>query len=78
MEILGDAARVAHPIDGTFDLSDYNSVVDAIISIITCHPMREGELVRALECWMLGTVGAARQQRAIETRPPFLLDAKRC
>ncbi len=64
MAILGDIAQVVHPAEGTFDLSGYNSVVDAIVSIITRHPMREDELVRALERWMPGTVEAALQQLA--------------
>ncbi len=57
--ILGDVARVVHPAEGTFDLSGYNSVVDAIVSIITRHPMREDELARALERWTPGQVQEA-------------------
>jgi len=48
--ILGDLARVVHP-EGAFNLTGFDSVVDAIISIITRHPMREEELARALERW---------------------------
>jgi hypothetical protein len=36
-------------------------VVDAIVSIITRHPMREDELVRALEHWTPGQVEEALQ-----------------
>lgn len=57
--ILGNIAEVVHPISGTFDLSGYNNVVDAIISIITRHPMRESELKRALSQWTAGDVDAA-------------------
>lgn len=59
--ILGDIAQVVHPTEGTFDLSGYNSVVDAIMSIITRHPMREDELTRALERWTSGQVESALQ-----------------
>ena len=42
--ILGNIARVVAPIEGTFDLSGYESVVEAIVSIITRHPMRQEQL----------------------------------
>jgi wyosine [tRNA(Phe)-imidazoG37] synthetase (radical SAM superfamily) len=47
--ILGEIAHVVHPVEGTFDLSGYNSLADAVLGIITRHPMREDELVRTLE-----------------------------
>ncbi len=47
--ILGDIARVIHPAAGTFDLSGSESLVDAIVGIITRHPMRESELVETLK-----------------------------
>jgi wyosine [tRNA(Phe)-imidazoG37] synthetase (radical SAM superfamily) len=56
--ILGDIAQVVHLAEGTFDFSGCENVVDAIVSIITRHPMREEELTRALECWAPGHVGA--------------------
>jgi wyosine [tRNA(Phe)-imidazoG37] synthetase (radical SAM superfamily) len=40
--ILGNIAEVVHPAEGSFDLSGYENVVDAIIDIITRHPMRQG------------------------------------
>ena len=51
MAILGYTAEVAHPSEGSFDLSGYDNPVDAIISIITRHPMREDDLNNALEDW---------------------------
>lgn len=51
MSILGEVARVVHPADGSFDLSGYDNVVDAVIGIITRHPMREDELRKALSRW---------------------------
>jgi len=59
--ILGNIAQVVHPARGIFDLSGHNTLVDAIVSIITRHPMREDELVRALERWTPGQVEEALQ-----------------
>jgi len=47
--ILGDIARVIHPASGSFDLGSAESLVDAIVGIITRHPMREEELIETLE-----------------------------
>jgi len=55
--ILGDIARVVHPAEGSFDLSEYDNLVDAVIGIITRHPMRQEELERTLERWAPGQVG---------------------
>lgn len=49
--ILGDIATVVHPIEGEFDLSGYDTAIDAIIAIITRHPMRQEELERTLAHW---------------------------
>ena len=46
--ILGDVAHVVHPQEGLFDLSGSESVVDAIIGIITRHPMSDAQLQRTL------------------------------
>jgi wyosine [tRNA(Phe)-imidazoG37] synthetase (radical SAM superfamily) len=46
--ILGDIAHVVQPIDGTFDLSGCNSLVEAVVAIITRHPMQQEELERTL------------------------------
>ncbi len=55
--ILGDAARVVVPAAGTFDLSGDALVVEAVIGIITRHPMRQEELERALNRRTPGQVG---------------------
>jgi wyosine [tRNA(Phe)-imidazoG37] synthetase (radical SAM superfamily) len=47
--ILGDIARVIHPAGGSFDLKGAESLVDAIVGIITRHPMREQELIETLK-----------------------------
>jgi wyosine [tRNA(Phe)-imidazoG37] synthetase (radical SAM superfamily) len=49
--ILGDMAVVVHPVEGEFDLSGFDTAVDAIIAIITRHPMRQEELERTLARW---------------------------
>ena len=56
MAILGYTAEVVHPSEGEFDLSGYDNPGDAIISIITRHPMRQDQLERALERWSPGQV----------------------
>jgi wyosine [tRNA(Phe)-imidazoG37] synthetase (radical SAM superfamily) len=57
--ILGDIAQIVHPAEGSFDLSGYDDVVDAIVGIITRHPMREEELRHTLERWSPGQVEEA-------------------
>lgn len=59
--ILGDSAQVVHPVEGTFDLSGYDTLVDAIVGIITRHPMRQEELERTLAEWAPGQVNDALQ-----------------
>lgn len=54
--ILGDIARVVHPAVGEFDLSGFDTAVDAILAIITRHPMRQEELEHALSRWTPGHV----------------------
>ena len=49
--ILGEFARVVHPAEGTFDLSGYENPLDAIVSIITRHPMRQEQIERSLSDW---------------------------
>ena len=54
--ILGNIAEVVHPAEGSFDLSGYDNPIDAVIGIITRHPMRQEELERTLERWSPGRV----------------------
>jgi wyosine [tRNA(Phe)-imidazoG37] synthetase (radical SAM superfamily) len=49
--ILGDVARVIRPACGSFDLGGSGSMVEAVIAIITRHPMREDELTAALQAF---------------------------
>ena len=46
--ILGKSARVISPAVGRFDLSGADNPVQAILQIISRHPMRETELVDAI------------------------------
>ena len=62
--ILGHIARVVHPVAGTFDLSGYDNLTDAIVGVITRHPMREEELRHTLERWTPGQVDEALAQLA--------------
>jgi len=71
--LLGDIARIVHPATGDFDLSGYDSVVEAIIAIITRHPMRQDELEQTLARWQpdkvrqaLTDLEASRQAQVIE------------
>jgi wyosine [tRNA(Phe)-imidazoG37] synthetase (radical SAM superfamily) len=59
MSILGNIAEVVHPAEGAFDLSGFQNVVDAVVSIITRHPMRQDELEKTLAHWSTGQVSEA-------------------
>ncbi len=52
--ILGDMARIVQPASGPFDFGGHASVTDAVIGIITRHPMREDELIETLRHWLPG------------------------
>lgn len=60
--ILGVRAQVVQPSVGTFDLSGYENVGDAVLAIISRHPMGEQELRHALENWTPGQVEQALQK----------------
>lgn len=62
--ILGDVAHVVGPIDGSFDLSGCADAVEAVVGIITRHPLSEAELRRALERWTPGQVDEALAELA--------------
>jgi wyosine [tRNA(Phe)-imidazoG37] synthetase (radical SAM superfamily) len=50
-DILGNVAKIIMPAMGSFDISGEIDLVEAIVSIITRHPMRESELVDTLTDW---------------------------
>jgi wyosine [tRNA(Phe)-imidazoG37] synthetase (radical SAM superfamily) len=47
--ILGDVARIVQIHHGDFELQGPDALVEAVIGIITRHPMREDELVQTLK-----------------------------
>jgi wyosine [tRNA(Phe)-imidazoG37] synthetase (radical SAM superfamily) len=57
LALLGEVTRVLHPGTGSFDLSGYRNLTDAVISIISRHPMRQEELEQTLEQVAPGQVG---------------------
>lgn len=73
LAILGDIAHVVHPAEGVFDLGNCDTAVEAIINIITRHPMRQDELERALSQWtpdhvrdVLTELAASGQAQVVE------------
>jgi len=46
--ILGVHTKVFHPVNGLFDLRGADSVFQAVLAIITRHPMKESQLLDAL------------------------------
>ena len=57
--ILGNAAKIIMPAIGSFELSDDTDLVEAIIGIISRHPMRESELADSLSDWSVKNVNKA-------------------
>jgi wyosine [tRNA(Phe)-imidazoG37] synthetase (radical SAM superfamily) len=49
--ILGWIAKLTLPVSGTYDLSIGDDLIDAILGIITRHPMKESELIESLKKW---------------------------
>lgn len=60
--ILGQIAKAIHPTAGNFDLSGYDNLVDAVVGIITRHPMREDELLNTLKSWSAPDVSATLKE----------------
>jgi wyosine [tRNA(Phe)-imidazoG37] synthetase (radical SAM superfamily) len=49
--ILGRKARIFTFPTGHFEIDQYENLVDAVLAIITRHPMRQSELVQTLQEW---------------------------
>lgn len=60
-KILGQTARVIDPYKGYFDLGEEKELLETIVEIITRHPMKEDEIIAALEGYPLVDVKAALQ-----------------
>jgi wyosine [tRNA(Phe)-imidazoG37] synthetase (radical SAM superfamily) len=56
LAIFGNIAEVVHPAEGSFDLNGYENPLDAIIAIITRHPMSQEQIERELRHWSPGQV----------------------
>ena len=54
--LLGGIAHVVQPKEGVIDLSGCESLVEAVVDIISRHPMRESELEETLSQWVPGEV----------------------
>lgn len=59
LSVFGHIAQVVQPAHGQIDLSGSDSLPDAIMSIITRHPLREADLRRALGQWTPDQIGDA-------------------
>jgi wyosine [tRNA(Phe)-imidazoG37] synthetase (radical SAM superfamily) len=66
--ILGATARVVSPAHGHLDMAGYDNVLDAVVDVITRHPIREADLVDELERWAPGQVQAALDDLAASGR----------
>lgn len=67
--LLGEISHVLPPTEeGNFDLSGYDNIVDAILGVITRHPMREEQLLQTLDHWTPGQVAGALEQLAASHR----------
>jgi wyosine [tRNA(Phe)-imidazoG37] synthetase (radical SAM superfamily) len=53
---LGAVSRILPPIPEGVDLSTSDDLVDAVVAVISRHPMEEEELLRALERWKAGDI----------------------
>lgn len=55
-EIIGPIASVVNTTDGLFELAENKDLVDAVVDIITRHPMKESEVLETLENYSKGDV----------------------
>ena len=60
--ILGEKTRIFTTPEGHFDLGQFEDLVDAILTIITRHPMRQTELERTLQEWGREEINQALEQ----------------
>lgn len=72
LAILGESADVVHPAQGSFGMSGADDLLEAILGIITRHPMREDELVRTLEEWNAEEINQALEKLEKSNRAQIL------
>ena len=51
LSIFGSVAEVVHPAQSSFDFSGCEDITDAVLQIITRHPIRQEELEESLKRW---------------------------
>jgi hypothetical protein len=57
--VLGPIAHLVHPYSNGIDVSDYAAPDEAILGIVTRHPMSEEQLAHLLARWSPAAVAAA-------------------
>jgi len=57
--ILGEVAQVMHLAPGSLNLTGNENLLDAVVAVITRHPMREVDLAWALKGWTSNQVAQA-------------------
>jgi wyosine [tRNA(Phe)-imidazoG37] synthetase (radical SAM superfamily) len=57
--VLGPIAHVVHPYSNGIDVSDYAAPGDAILGIVTRHPMSEDQLTHLLARWAPAAIAAS-------------------
>jgi len=62
--VLGPIAHIVHPFSTNVRVSDYATPAEAIVSIVTRHPMSQPQLLAALAGWAPGEVVAALEELA--------------
>lgn len=62
--LLGPVAQVVHPYTNGIDVSDYATPAEAVLGIITRHPMSEAQLDALLARWTPGEIADALAQLA--------------
>ncbi len=64
--LLGPIAHVAHPYSNGIDVSGYATPAEAILGIVTRHPMSEEQLAHWLTCWPAAEITAALARLQVE------------
>ena len=57
--VLGPIAHVVHPYTNGIDVSDYGTPAEAVLGIVTRHPMSEEQLAHLLARWPAPEIAAA-------------------
>ena len=52
--ILGQSARVIQPTEGAFEVGENDDIIEAVLAVITRHPMRQAELEDSLGARICG------------------------